>query len=237
MKSFYWALIALSLFLGQAAGYLVSPAGTAAPGSNEDCSLWYRYVNGSDCEAVEVLYEITATEFEEWNPIVTETGSGYQMLADLYYCVEVNFVAGTYMPSSYLTASSASVPAGVYTYIPSTTATSITELSPTSDLSPTASHTALSSSTATSIGSTTTPLPIQTGMFGSGNHFTAQTQAAGWTINAAPSTDFNDKLATHVGSALLGNLGLTIANDLVRDWQWIPDPEDEVCGVASFLPM
>lgn len=66
MKSFYWVLSALSLSLGQAAGYLVSPAGTAAPGSNEDCSLWYRYVNGSDCEAVEVLYEITATEFEEW---------------------------------------------------------------------------------------------------------------------------------------------------------------------------
>lgn len=66
MKSFYWALSALGLSLGQAAGYLVSPAGTAAPGSNEDCSLWYRYVNGSDCEAVEVLYEITATEFEEW---------------------------------------------------------------------------------------------------------------------------------------------------------------------------
>lgn len=86
------------------------------------------------------------------------------MLADLYYCVEVNFVAGTYMPSSYLTASFASVPAGVYTYIPSTTATSTTELSPTSTLSPTASHTGLSSSTATSIGSTTTPLPIQTGM-------------------------------------------------------------------------
>lgn len=66
MKSFYWALSALSLSLGQAAGYLVSPAGVAAPGSSEDCSLWYLYEEGSTCEDVEVLYEISATEFEEW---------------------------------------------------------------------------------------------------------------------------------------------------------------------------
>ncbi|KAJ6002559.1 hypothetical protein N7451_005106 [Penicillium sp. IBT 35674x] len=171
MKSFYWALSALSLSLGQATGYLVSPAGTAAPGSNKDCSLWYRYVEGSNCEAVEVLYEITATEFEEWNPIVTETGTGCQMLPDLYYCVEVNFVAGTYLPSSYLTASSVPVPVGAYTWVPSTTATSPTESSPTSDLSPTASRTGLSSSTATSIGSITTPFPVQTGMVSDCNEF------------------------------------------------------------------
>lgn len=66
MRSFYWALSALSLPMGQAVGYLVSPTGVAAPGSSEDCTLWYLYQEGSTCEAVEVLYEISAAEFEEW---------------------------------------------------------------------------------------------------------------------------------------------------------------------------
>ncbi|KAI2765953.1 hypothetical protein CBS147339_6385 [Penicillium roqueforti] len=145
MKSFYWALSALSLSLGQAAGYLVSPAGVAAPGSSEDCSLWYLYQEGSTCQAVEVLYEITAAQFEEWNPLVMDLGSSCEMLPDLYYCVQVNFVVGTYLPSSYLVAPSVPVPAAALSYIPSTTATPSLAL--------------------TSIPSVpSTPSPIQTGM-------------------------------------------------------------------------
>ncbi|KAJ5556384.1 hypothetical protein N7494_000299 [Penicillium frequentans] len=145
MKSFYWALSALSLSLGQATGYLVSPAGVAAPGSSEDCSLWYLYQEGSTCEAVEVLYEISAAEFEEWNPLVMDIGSSCEMLPDLYYCVAVDFIAGTYLPSSYLVASSVPVPAAAYSYIPSTTATPSLALTSTPSVP-------------------STPSPIQTGM-------------------------------------------------------------------------
>lgn len=66
MKPLYWIFSALSLPLGQATAYLVSPNGTAAPGSAEDCSNWVGYEKDMTCQMVEVLYEITAAEFEEW---------------------------------------------------------------------------------------------------------------------------------------------------------------------------
>jgi hypothetical protein len=59
------ALSAVGL-LTQATAYLISPNGTAAPGSAEDCSSWFGYEKGVTCQMVEVLYEITAAEFEEW---------------------------------------------------------------------------------------------------------------------------------------------------------------------------
>ncbi|KAJ6035924.1 hypothetical protein N7540_000203 [Penicillium herquei] len=124
MKSVYWTLSALSLSLEHAAGYLVSPAGVAAPGSSEDCTLWYLYQEGTTCEAVEVLYEISPADFEDWNPLVMDLGSSCEMLPDLYYCVQVNFITGTYLPSSYLVATpSSSVVAPGYSYIPTTTVT------------------------------------------------------------------------------------------------------------------
>lgn len=76
-----------------------------------------------------------------------DLGSSCEMLPDLYYCVAIDFIIGTYLPSSDLVASSVSVPAAAYTYISSTSATPSSSLVLTST---------------SSIPST--PLPIQTGM-------------------------------------------------------------------------
>lgn len=66
MKHLAWILSALSLPLGQAAAYLVTPDGTPAPGSTEDCSYWIAYIEYATCELIEEVYQITAAEFEEW---------------------------------------------------------------------------------------------------------------------------------------------------------------------------
>ncbi|PWY70846.1 hypothetical protein BO94DRAFT_609132 [Aspergillus sclerotioniger CBS 115572] len=102
MKPFTWVLAALSLPLGQAAAYLVTPPGTPAPGSTEDCSYWIAYIEHATCELIEEVYQITAAQFEEWNPIVTEVGSGCEMLPGLYYCVQIDFI----YPSTTVAASS-----------------------------------------------------------------------------------------------------------------------------------
>lgn len=72
-----------------------------------------------------------------------DLGTSCEMLPDLYYCVQVNFITGTYLPSSYLVASSSGVALAGFSYIPT--------LTPSLTSTPTSS--ALS-----------TPSPIQTGM-------------------------------------------------------------------------
>ncbi|KAJ5886229.1 uncharacterized protein N7473_008903 [Penicillium subrubescens] len=83
----FWHCLVTSL----TEAYLVSPAGTAAPRTTEDCTQWVEYSSGLTCELLETYFGMTEVEFEEWNPIVTELGDGCELLPGLYYCVHVNF--------------------------------------------------------------------------------------------------------------------------------------------------
>ncbi|KAL4744688.1 hypothetical protein BDW72DRAFT_199341 [Aspergillus terricola var. indicus] len=76
-------------------GYLVSPPGTAAPGTTDDCSEWIEYSSSLTCALIEQYFGMTEAEFEAWNPIVTELGSGCTLIEGLYYCVQVNFTTIT----------------------------------------------------------------------------------------------------------------------------------------------
>ncbi|KAJ5670953.1 hypothetical protein N7507_000080 [Penicillium longicatenatum] len=189
MKPLYWTLSALGL-LGQATAYLISPNGTAAPGSAEDCSSWFGYEKGVTCQMVEVLYEITAAEFEEWNPIVTEVGSGCALIPDLYFCVEVDFVPGTYtsLPSNYLSYyPTVSVSTSLLSAISMTStststsaSTSISTASSTSHSSSTSQLPAPASATTPSSGSMTATTPIQCG-----TSSTLLALLSGWMIVSA----------------------------------------------------
>ncbi|KAJ5651465.1 uncharacterized protein N7484_005188 [Penicillium longicatenatum] len=147
---------------------------------------------------VEVLYEITAAEFEEWNPIVTEVGSGCALIPDLYFCVEVDFVPGTYtsLPSNYLSyyptvSVSTSLPSAISMTSTSTStsasttaftsaSTSISTASSTSHSSSTSQLPAPESATTQSSGSMTATTPIQ-----SGTSSTLLALLPGWMIVSA----------------------------------------------------
>jgi hypothetical protein len=58
----FWQLQATSLV----GAYLVSPPGTAAPGTTEDCTQWVEYSSGLTCELLETYFGMTEAEFEEW---------------------------------------------------------------------------------------------------------------------------------------------------------------------------
>ncbi|KAL4983791.1 hypothetical protein BDW68DRAFT_181273 [Aspergillus falconensis] len=64
------------LVTSRAGAYLVSPPGTAAPGTTEDCTQWVEYSSGLTCELLETYFGMMEAGFEEWNPIVTELGNG-----------------------------------------------------------------------------------------------------------------------------------------------------------------
>ena len=49
-----------------AAGYLVSPPGTAAPGTNANCSSWVIAGPGVTCALVEQAYRVSEEDFEDW---------------------------------------------------------------------------------------------------------------------------------------------------------------------------
>lgn len=53
---------------------------------------------------------------------------------------------------------------------------------------------------------------------------------AGWEINANPTTTLAEKLPDYLGDAVLAFTGLTLANNVVRDWQWVVTG-DNVCDV------
>ncbi|OOQ86417.1 hypothetical protein PEBR_21486 [Penicillium brasilianum] len=90
--NFFWGLLAV---LSLVQGYLVSPPGTAAPGTTDDCSGWIEYSSSLTCALIEQYFGMTEAEFEAWNPIVTELGSGCTLIEELYYCVQVNFTTVT----------------------------------------------------------------------------------------------------------------------------------------------
>ncbi|KAL4733538.1 hypothetical protein BDV11DRAFT_175600 [Aspergillus similis] len=88
MKLIYYFCYFLGLSL--AGAYLVSPPGTAAPGTAEDCTQWVEYSSDLTCAWIETLVGMTEVQFEEWNPIVTELDDSCTLLTGLYYCVQVN---------------------------------------------------------------------------------------------------------------------------------------------------
>ncbi|RHZ45036.1 uncharacterized protein CDV56_102610 [Aspergillus thermomutatus] len=87
--------------------YLVSPPGTAAPGTTADCSEWIEYSSSLTCALIEQLFGMTEAQFEEWNPIVTELSTGCTLIPGLYYCVQVNYTTITVSSSNPFTTTSA----------------------------------------------------------------------------------------------------------------------------------
>lgn len=49
-----------------AAGYLVSPSGTAFPGASSDCSAWVYGTSSLTCTEIESENGITLTQFATW---------------------------------------------------------------------------------------------------------------------------------------------------------------------------
>ncbi|KAJ5658523.1 uncharacterized protein N7484_002172 [Penicillium longicatenatum] len=69
---------------------------------------------------------MTEAEFEAWNPIVTELGSGCTLIADLYYCVQIDYETIS------VTVASTSTSKSVSTAIASTVSTTLVTATPTS---------------------------------------------------------------------------------------------------------
>ncbi|KAL4733813.1 hypothetical protein BDV11DRAFT_175330 [Aspergillus similis] len=138
-SSSLWGPLAL---LSLVQGYLVSPPGTAAPGTTDDCSEWIEYSSSLTCALIEQYFGMTEAEFEAWNPIVTELGSGCTLIEGLYYCVQVNFTT--------------------------ITVSSTNPISTTATLSTSTNSTAVTTSTTSTITTTSsaiaTPTPYETGM-------------------------------------------------------------------------
>ncbi|OBT64730.1 hypothetical protein VE03_05914 [Pseudogymnoascus sp. 23342-1-I1] len=130
-----WQFLATSI----TEAYLVSPAGTAAPGTTEDCTQWVEYSSGLTCALLETYFGMTEAEFEEWNPIVTELGDGCELLPGLYYCVQVSFTTVSVSSVNPIT-------------ITTSTTSSITVVSATT------------TTTTTTGSSIATPTPIEPGM-------------------------------------------------------------------------
>ncbi|KAF5869956.1 uncharacterized protein Bfra_010101 [Botrytis fragariae] len=138
MKLFLLTTWALSSLLG------ASP-GTAAPGASEDCSAWVQQSYSLTCADIEAYYGITEVEFEAWNPIVTELGTGCSLIAELYYCVSIDYLPLN-TPSAYTpTGTSVSLlGTGTGTSTPTSTApstaTAPSPLEPSTDPSCTSYH-------------------------------------------------------------------------------------------------
>lgn len=64
MKIYHFCLTALAL--SRAEAYLVSPAGTAAPGTIDTCSEWVQDSYALTCAIIETFYGLTEEQFEEW---------------------------------------------------------------------------------------------------------------------------------------------------------------------------
>ncbi|KAL4981877.1 hypothetical protein BDW68DRAFT_183077 [Aspergillus falconensis] len=127
----------LCYFLGLslAGAYLVSPPGTAAPGTTEDCTQWVEYSSDLTCAWIETLFGMAEAQFEEWNPIVTELGDSCTLLPGLYYCVQVNFstisVSSVYpIPTTSTSSTDASSPTSSAVTTTSTPITTPTPIEP-----------------------------------------------------------------------------------------------------------
>ncbi|KAL3478310.1 hypothetical protein BJX99DRAFT_256635 [Aspergillus californicus] len=127
--------------------YIVSPSGDAAPGTTEDCTRWVEYSASLTCGWIQKLFGMTEAQFEEWNPIVTESGSGCTLLPDLYYCVQVNFVVISV--SEFEMLASLSVIANSTSTSLSTTMDTATNTTATADTSVTSSTSATGAASAT----------------------------------------------------------------------------------------
>ncbi|KAF9882862.1 hypothetical protein FE257_004948 [Aspergillus nanangensis] len=135
----------VSLAANLASGYLVAPAGTAAPGTTASCSKWTSAISGMTCAMVESTWGVTEADFEAWNPFTLQVGSGCNLAVGFYYCVQVNFGGA------------------------SSTTTTTTTTSTTFATSTTPSTTV---STTTSAGNgISTPTPTQAGMVDNCNAF------------------------------------------------------------------
>ncbi|RHZ66291.1 hypothetical protein CDV55_107103 [Aspergillus turcosus] len=144
LVSFSLPSLALLFSSSIASAYLVPPPGTAAPGTNADCSAWVIAGPGVTCALVLEAYRISEADFEDWNPITTEIGSSCTLIEGFDYCVEVNYVEATTGP------------------VPTPTST------PTTLQTSTVTTTSTTSATGTAIS---TPSPIQTGMVGDCDKF------------------------------------------------------------------
>ncbi|KGO46659.1 Peptidoglycan-binding Lysin subgroup [Penicillium expansum] len=100
-------IFAFALGLCSADAYLVTPPGTPAPGAASGCSEWVQASYGLTCDIIHRFYGMTDAEFEEWNPSVSQLGDGCNLISDLYYCVQVNYVpeTPTWTPPATTTAS------------------------------------------------------------------------------------------------------------------------------------
>ena len=66
---FHCSIISSALLAFQIGGvraYLVSPDGTAAPGTISTCSDWVQALYALTCALIEEYFEITAANFELW---------------------------------------------------------------------------------------------------------------------------------------------------------------------------
>ncbi|KAH8598447.1 hypothetical protein B0O99DRAFT_738710 [Bisporella sp. PMI_857] len=140
------AVVALPLV----GAYLVSPDGTAAPGTTSACSEWVQDSYSLTCAIIERFYGMTEAQFEEWNPSVTQLGSGCTLISGLYYCVQINYSTMSTLPTGLPITSTST------TLSTSTTTSSVLTNSKTSSTSTTESSV---TPTTTSSGSgTTTPI-------------------------------------------------------------------------------
>jgi hypothetical protein len=60
------SFISSTIVLPVVGAYLVSPPGTAAPGTSSECSKWVEYSSSLTCALIEEYYSITEAEFEAW---------------------------------------------------------------------------------------------------------------------------------------------------------------------------
>ncbi|KAJ5766680.1 uncharacterized protein N7511_004296 [Penicillium nucicola] len=81
----------VSLTASLTSGYLVASPGTAAPGTTASCSKWTSAISGMTCAMVENMWEVTEADVEPCNPFTLQVGTGCNLAAGFYYCVQVNF--------------------------------------------------------------------------------------------------------------------------------------------------
>ncbi|KAJ5609514.1 hypothetical protein N7528_010081 [Penicillium herquei] len=150
---------ALLLATRIAAGYLVSPSGTAFPGASSSCSEWVSYSEGLTCAKIEATYGITEAQFLDWNPLLSEIFTDCDVLSGYDYCVDIDFE--TFTTSSSSTTSSYSTSSAL---ISSSATTLVTSTVPSSKVTQVQSNTTVGDGVST-------PSPIQTGLVSTCDEF------------------------------------------------------------------
>ncbi|GKZ34453.1 hypothetical protein AbraIFM66950_004728 [Aspergillus brasiliensis] len=57
------------------------------PSTVADCTKYYYVVDGDTCETIEAAYDITAAQFSEWNPYVSNGSDCQHLWLDTYICI------------------------------------------------------------------------------------------------------------------------------------------------------